>query len=329
MRYILTAQADALPLALREAGGPKVARYLMPGVALCEGVTPHKKPIFLRHLCPAEIEVPLEGTPFDMEGLQRGLSSSLLERLHAGTRFSVQSVIAEGYTPAYKRFDVNEALSSAIIAQTGAELSVKRPEWVLSVFLAQGTGWLGLSTPAENLSDWAGGMRRFKWEEGQISRAEFKLLEALEVFGVPLSDGMRALDLGAAPGGWTRVLRRRGLYVTAVDPADLDPRLARDTRVTHVKATAQAYLRSPAPCDLMVNDMKMDSAESAALTAQGAACLRPGGAVILTLKLPENTEKWFPLVARAGSILAKAYRVENIRQLFHNRNEATVCLTKL
>lgn len=52
--------------------------------------------------------------------------------------------------------------------------------------------------------------------------AEFKLLEALEVFGIVLPSHGVALDLAAAPGGWTRVLRRAGEYVTAIDPGELD-----------------------------------------------------------------------------------------------------------
>ena len=53
-------------------------------------------------------------------------------------------------------------------------------------------------------------MRRFAREEGQVSRAEFKLLEAIELFGVAVREHGVALDLGASPGGWTRVLRRLG-----------------------------------------------------------------------------------------------------------------------
>ena len=328
MRHILTAQAEALPLAILEAGQPRVLRRLMPGVALCEGAAVPSQPIFLRHCCPAEIEVPLAGTVDDLEALRKGISP-FLERLGTGESFSVQTVIGEGYAPGYKRFDVNEAVSREAASRTGVVVDVKQPAKVLSVWLAKGAGWLGVSTPVENFSDWAGGMRRFKWEEEQVSRAEFKLLEALEVFGIAIREGGHALDLGAAPGGWTRILRGRGLHVVAVDPAELDSRVARDKGVTHVKATAQAYFRAPTPCDILVNDMKMDSDQSAALMVEGAHCLGPGGVAVLTLKLPEETRGWLPRVRRAEAILKDAYRVENIRQLFHNRSEVTVYLTRL
>jgi len=327
MRHILTAQAGALDLALAEAGHPVLERRLEPGVALCAGAAQPKHPVFLRHLCPAQAEVALTGAMGDVDALLLALRS-LLPLPGGEGGFSVQTRILEGFQPAYKRFDVNTALAGAI-EMTGAVLNVKAPSVIVSVTLAEGMGFLGVSTPEENLSGWAGGARRFKWEEGQISRAEFKLLEACEVFGLAFSDGARALDLGAAPGGWTRVLRRHGLYVTAVDPAELDARLKRDKRITHFRGTAQAYFQNPDPCDVMVNDMKMDAEASAALMAEGARCLKKEGAAVLTLKLPDHPVEWPNRVRRAEAILRKAYSVREIRQLFHNRNEVTAYLTRL
>lgn len=326
MRYIITAQAGAMRFAVQEAGNPKVLRSIETGVALCEQVRLQVQPTFLRHICPAQSEVTLHGTAEDVQALREGLIP-LLPLINTTESFSVQTRIAEKYSPPYKRFDINTALCE-MAEQTGAVLDVKKPRQIISVVLAEGAGWIGVSNVWENLHDWAGGARRFKWEEGQISRAEFKLLEALELFGINLADGMHALDLGAAPGGWTRILRRHGLYVTAVDPAALDARLAKDRRITHVRTTAQAYLESPTPCDVLVNDMKMDSEQSAALMVESAACLRAGGDALLTLKLPENDSEWLPRIAQSMDILEKAYQVVGKRQLFHNRNEITVYMKK-
>ena len=90
--------------------------------------------------------------------------------------------------------------------------------------------FIGLSLASHNISDWAGGVRRFRREKEQISRAEFKMLEAFEAFTSTCPPAASLLDLGAAPGGWTRVLRQKGQYVTAVDPAELHPRLRRRPR---------------------------------------------------------------------------------------------------
>lgn len=326
MKHILTAQAGAIRFALAEAGRPKIVKSIETGVALCEDACVQGTPVFLRHMCPAQAEVQLHGTMNDIAALCDGLAP-LLPMIRQTDSFSVQTRIAETFKPPYKRFDINTALCK-VVEGTGAILDVKNPQQIISVVVMDGIGWIGISHVHENLHDWAGGARRFKWEEGQISRAEFKLLEALELFQMKLVDGMHALDLGAAPGGWTRILRRHGLYVTAVDPAALDARLARDKRITHVRTTAQVYFETPSACDVLVNDMKMDSAESATLMLAGAACLVAGGEAILTLKLPENTNEWLPRIEEAKAILEKAYEIRGMKQLFHNRNEVTVYLRK-
>jgi 23S rRNA (cytidine2498-2'-O)-methyltransferase len=149
----------------------------------------------------------------------------------------------------------------------------------------------------------------------------------LETFGVDLPLRGVALDLGAAPGGWTRVLRQRQQYVTAVDPADLDPRLAEDSGVRHLKMTAEAYLANePDTFDLIVNDMRMDARDSARLMVQYARCLYPHGQVIMTFKLPEANRR--QVVHHAFTILRDAFEVVAARQLFHNRSEITVLLKK-
>ena len=67
------------------------------------------------------------------------------------------------------------------------------------------------------------------------SRAYFKLAEALDLAGVEDLGGKRALDLGAAPGGWTECLLDRGASVVAVDPGALDDAVARRPGVRHIQ----------------------------------------------------------------------------------------------
>src|SRR3989442_8284381 len=102
---------------------------------------------------------------------------------------------------------------------------------------AGGSG--GLSRVEDNLSAWAGGAIRFAREPHQVSRSEFKLLEALRVFHLSLPASGSALDLGAAPGGWTRRLRSAGLAVTAADPGGRDPPVVAVPGGRHVRATPQ------------------------------------------------------------------------------------------
>ena len=184
---------------------------------------------------------------------------------------------------------------------------------------------MGLSPTHLNLSDWAGGVRRFAREEGQISRAEFKLLEALEVFRIDLPPRGVALDLGAAPGGWTRVLRQREQFVTAVDPAELDPRLADDKAVRHKRMTAEEYLADePDEFDLIVNDMRMDARDSARLMVAYSKQLYRHGLALMTFKLPGTDRK--RIIDQAFGILRQRYEILGARQLFHNRSEITVAM---
>jgi 23S rRNA (uridine2552-2'-O)-methyltransferase len=60
-------------------------------------------------------------------------------------------------------------------------------------------------------------------QQGWRSRAAFKLLELDDRFHL-IRPGVRVLDLGAAPGGWTQVAAKRGAAsVLAVDLLPMDP----------------------------------------------------------------------------------------------------------
>ncbi len=59
--------------------------------------------------------------------------------------------------------------------------------------------------------------------QGWRSRAAFKLIELDEKFHL-LKHGMRVVDLGAAPGGWTQVASRKGASsIVAMDLLAIDP----------------------------------------------------------------------------------------------------------
>jgi 23S rRNA (cytidine2498-2'-O)-methyltransferase len=336
---ILTADPDFIDFALDElhqaAAESQVMAEIGPGVLLVASngrffslaqQWQNQPPIFVRHICPAQETVPITGNSIDLTRLTQTITRQFLDLFEPDWTFSVQSrIFAE---TVYKPFDINSALSDLIQTRTGAPLDVRQPQQILSVVVADQAAYLGLSLTEHNLSDWAGGVRRFAREKGQISRAEFKLLEALEAFHLELPPRGIALDLGAAPGGWTRVLRQKEQYVTAVDPAHLHPSLQNDTSVRHMQMTAEEYLAQyPDTFDLIVNDMRLDARDSARLMVSYAPHLYPHGAVIMTLKLPK--EKRPSAIDHSFNILKKAYHLKNVRQLFHNRSEITVYLTKL
>jgi 23S rRNA (uridine2552-2'-O)-methyltransferase len=134
---------------------------------------------------------------------------------------------------------------------------------------------------------------------GYRSRAAFKLLEIDEKLHV-LKPGVRVVDLGAAPGGWTQVAveRARGGQVLALDISDMQPVagatiLKVDFLAPEAPALVQAALGGPA--DIVLSDMApsasgqtevdhlriMNLVEAAAALA--ADILKPGGTYIAKL----------------------------------------------
>ena len=277
-------------------------------------------PIFVRHICPVQTVFSLAD---GIDNLVETAVTTFTHLLEPEWPFSVQTRVLGALS--HKPYDINKPLSEQLAKASGAALDVREPFQILSVVLAGEEAYLGLSLAVNNLSDWAGGVRRFAREKGQISRAEFKLLEALEVFAIELPSRGRALDLGAAPGGWTRVLRQKEQYVTAVDPAWLHASLQKDKGVRHLRLTAEEYLEQyPDTYDVIVNDMRLDARDSARLMGEYGRYLYPHGLALITLKLPE---KGYDSALDHGlNILRQHYTVAGARQLFHNRSEVTVYL---
>ena len=205
--------------------------------------------------------------------------------------------------------------------------NAKHPAWVLSVYAQDEICYAGVSQTSENRSRWNGGAVRYS-KEGTLSRAELKLTEALETFSIPVPPGARALDLGAAPGGWTKVLLEAGAEVTAVDPGALDARITAHPQLRYVCATAQRFFAAnkDARFDILVNDMKMDMYESARIMADAAFMLADGGCAVMTFKLKAG--QGLAKINKAMDILRGQYRVAGARQLFHNRDEITVFVYK-
>ena len=348
---IVTAQPEFIDAALQELKHldkqlTQVA-MLAPGIALCAipqvdtlmRLAAEQLPIFVRHLAPVQAIVPLHNTEQDISNIAIALAGlpafTLLEH---GQRFAVQSrfVQPEGHATQrpYSSGRLNQQLAEAFAEETGAVESIKKPQIVISILCTPDKSYLGISLAQENLSSWPGGARHFAQTSEQISRAEFKLLEALETFGVTLPTSGRALDLGAAPGGWTRLLLEAGLDVVAVDPANIDPRLAHRRQLEHYRGYAESYLENAIKThkrfDVLVNDMRMDARQAARLLNQATQCLRPDGFVLSTLKLPHATQEIKPLATlkQALSVLNRYYGTVQAHQLFHNRQEVTVIAAK-
>lgn len=275
-----------------------------------------REPIAIRHLHPVDVDAPADGVEAVVEAV-----APLLSRVSG--RWSAQTRVLAGALGEAKAYDVNDALAARASAGEGS-YERKSPDVVLSVCVAPGRVLAGVSRVAENLSSWPGGAARYAGGADALSRAKRKLMEALDVFGLELPASGVAVDLGAAPGGWTQLLLERGWQVVAVDPAALDERLESE-RLTQVRATAERYLAGARDrVDLVVSDMRMDARDAARLMLAYERVLKPGAKVVTTLKLPERG--FVPVLDAALGILSERYAVR-ARHLFHNRSEVTAVLT--
>jgi len=146
-------------------------------------------------------------------------------------------------------------------------------------------------------------------DEGRISRAHFKLKQIDERFKL-LGKGMRVLELGAAPGGWTRYIEDRlaGGLLIVCDPRPVSA--GADTVVIaapYGEAAADeqltALLQGP-ELDLVLSDMApnmsgnraTDQARAMYLAdlAAEAACkwLKPGGHLVVKMFQGEGVDAW-------------------------------------
>jgi 23S rRNA (cytidine2498-2'-O)-methyltransferase len=197
-------------------------------------------------------------------------------------------------------------------------------------FLGSAAAYVGLSFPC-NSSPWPMGIPRLKMPREAPSRSTLKLVEAMftllddEEREERLKPGMKAVDLGAAPGGWSWQLAQRGLLVTAVDNGTLDKQLLASGMVEHLHEDG-FHFRPGKPVDWMVCDMVESPSRIAALVAEWVAtglCRD----CIFNLKLP--MKKRHEEVERCRAIIEQRIEQEDLRfelrlkQLYHDREEVT------
>ena len=147
-------------------------------------------------------------------------------------------------------------------------------------------------------------------ETGKTSRAHFKLEQLNQRFRL-LKPGMRVLELGAAPGGWTCYLEEEiapGGFLVAVD--------YRPVTVAAETVLVEGLFGEPEvdnkidellegrPLDLVLSDMApnisgirtADQARSMELVALAEAAadrwLKPGGALVVKIFQGEGVEDW-------------------------------------
>lgn len=287
--------------------------------------------IFVRHFATYEYEEDFSGNLSESlsenlsENLSEPLSEELLEKIESkvsqntelGT-FSIQfsgKVIQE----------IREKLEDYLLKK-GLKLEIKYPEKIVTVLNYEDKLLYGVATPVENLSRWANGMAHYKQEDWEVSRSMYKLIEAFETFDVVPMGGMKALDLGASPGGWTSVLLRRGMRVTSVDTGDMNPGLSSYKTMEYIKANAAEIELGEKSYDMLLSDMSWNPMQAAKTVARAAKWLKTDGIAIVTVKL--LNDKITKTINEVKKVYSDTFEVLGCKQLFHNREEVTLYMKR-
>lgn len=222
-------------------------------------------------------------------------------------------------------------LEAAIAKEPGITPEGNGP--VLHCALLDGaTALLGLSDPA-NSAPWPLGIPRLRARRQAPSRSVLKLDEAIARFlsdderAAWLRPGRTAVDLGAAPGGWTWLLREYGVAVTAVDNGPLAQAISDDPGVDH-RAEDGFRFRPRRPVDWLVCDMVERPHRIARLLTEWLSRGDCRHAVV-NLKLPMK-QRWQTVSTQLETIAAVLPGDGRLlaNQLYHDREEVTLFATR-
>lgn len=217
-----------------------------------------------------------------------------------------------------------------------AKETANRPRLHL-MFTASDCAYLGYSY-SYNHSPNPMGIMRLRFPSQAPSRSTLKLEEAFLTF-IPQSEwderlagGLRAVDLGASPGGWTYQLVRRGMMVNSVDNGPMAESLMETGQVEHFMEDGFKYTPSRKNIYWLVCDMIEKPSKVANLMSWWLIegyCQE----AIFNLKLPmkrryDEMKQCFALIDQLLSENEVKYKMQ-AKQLYHDREEITVHLRRV
>lgn len=226
-------------------------------------------------------------------------------------------------------------LTSAL-KKTGLLVEDAKKPRLLLTFLSGQKVFVGYAYVA-NSAKWPMGIPRLKFPREAPSRSTLKLEEAWHQF-IPrqqwdtrLAAAMKAIDLGAAPGGWTWQLVNRNMLVTAIDNGFMQQALMDSGQVTHLQVDGFIFKPRKA-VDWMVCDIVEKPARTAAMASNWLTekwCKE----AIVNLKLPMKQR--YQEVSKLLNRMQEHFINQGIRvkiackQLYHDREEVTCHFQRL
>lgn len=292
---------------------PEVARVVRSARTRCIG-----------RVIPVDVEVEIPKSRDALSTL--ALAAESLARFGPEDTFAVRCV-RRGHHEFSAR-DVETTIGRRVVEATRAGVDLEKPRKVVVVEVFQGRAFLGVADADELVRKPLRKARKYDPGRRPLNRAELKFREIVERAELDVRPGMRALDLGAAPGGWSKVLAESGLRVLAVDPADLAPEVAALENVEHFKGRAEdvAAVLAEGRFDILTNDMNAEPKASAHAMCSVAPLLRPRAPAIMTVKFVSCRRKQH--VAEARSVLEQAFDDIRVRRVPHNARETTAVMRR-
>jgi len=196
------------------------------------------------------------------------------------------------------------------------------------VVLTPGEWWIGCHRAVRRHERWAGGVIPVDMPEHAVSRAYAKMAEALAWSDLPIAEEDECVEVGCAPGGASQALLDRGLFVTGIDPAEVEPAVIAHPRFRHLqKRGKDVRTKEFEGVRWLAADMNI--APEATLDEIESIVKRPGLAIrgmVLTLKFSD-----WKMGARVPEFITRVhgwgYRDVRVRQLTTGGQE--VCLVAL
>jgi 23S rRNA (cytidine2498-2'-O)-methyltransferase len=214
-------------------------------------------------------------------------------------------------------------------APTSKRRPTARNARVLDVVIVEpNQWWIGYHRAVTPPQRWAGGAIPVRMPPHAVSRAYAKMEEAIAWSGLPLAAEDECVEIGCAPGGASQALLDRGLFVTGIDPAEVDPAVLKHPRFRHLRKRGKEVRRSEfVGVRWLAADMNL--APSYTLDAVEAIVTHPDVSIrglILTLKLADWSQA-DRLAEFAARVHGWGYRDVRMRQLATGGQE--VCLVAL
>ena len=277
---------------------------------------------YLGRVFPVDAEVKISAAKTSVEVISDAVSG--IGDLGEGDTFRVSCTRRGSHE--FRSRDVEVTVGMRLEEETDAVVDLKNPSKTVVVQIFQDLAYVGV-TPSINLL--VKEIKRFrKYAKGErpFTRAEFKIREAIKAFDLEVTSDFRVLDVGAAPGGWTKALAGMAKRVVAVDPADLHPSVEEMSNVTHLRCRAEDLPEDIGEFDIITNDMNISPTESAEIMNALSGRLKEGGGAIMTVKFVTRQRRRH--IREATEILGHSYRDIQTRRMPHNRNETTLFMRK-